>query len=86
MAKTGNKQIKLQPRYREASNGQQIVPWLTVSGIWLEELGFKVGDTVRIITREKLLIIEPLEGQTKAEQDYKAALQEVKQTLKKLAK
>lgn len=86
MAKTGNKQIKLQPRYRESSGGMQIVPWLTVSGVWLQELGFKAGETVRITTREKLLIIEPLEDQAKTEQEYKTALQQVKQTLKKLAK
>ena len=86
MAKTANKQIKLQPRYRESSCGLQIVPWLTVSGVWLQELGFKVGDTVQIITREKLLIIQPLGGEAKAEQEYRAALQEVKQTLKKFVK
>lgn len=86
MATISNRKIKLQPRYRESSGGMQIVPWLTVSGVWLEELGFKAGDTVRITTREKLLIIEPLEGPEITEADYKAALQEVKQTLKKLAK
>lgn len=86
MAKTGNKQIKLQPRYRDSSGGLQIVPWLTVSGVWLQELGFEAGGMVRIITREKLLIIEPLEGAEKAEEDYKAALNQVKQTLKKLVK
>lgn len=79
------KQIKLQPKHRELSCGQKIVPWLNVSGVWLEELGFKVGDTVSITTREKLLIIEPLEGETRAEQECKTALNEVKQTLKKLA-
>ena len=83
--KTGKpKQIKLQPKYRDLSCGQQIVPWLTVSGVWLQELGFKVGETVQITTREKLLIIQPLAGDAKVEQNYKEALQEVKQTLKKL--
>lgn len=78
------KQIKLQPRYRDASCDRRIVPWLNVSGVWLEELGFKVGDVVNITTREKLLIIEPLEGHEKTEQDYKSRLNEVKKTLKKL--
>lgn len=86
MAALIDRKVKLQPKYRESSGGLQIVPWLTLSGIWLEDLGFKAGDTVRITTREKLLIIEPLEGTAKTEQDYKTALQEVKQTLKKLAK
>lgn len=86
MAMKKTKQIKLQPKHREQSGGQKIVPWLNVSGVWLEELGFKVGDMVSITTREKLLIIEPMEGEAKAEREYKTALNEVKQTLKKLAR
>lgn len=87
MATRNDKQVKLQPKHRALAWGnQKTVPWLTVSGVWLEELGFNIGDTVRITTREKLLIIEPLEEEAKAEQEYKSALQEVKQTLKKLAK
>ena len=34
------KQIKLQPKHREQSGGQKIVPCLNVSGVWLEELGW----------------------------------------------
>ncbi|QTY27574.1 SymE family type I addiction module toxin [Flavobacterium sp. CS20] len=79
------KTIKLQPKHRELSDGQKTIPWLTVSGKWLEELGFKIGETVRITTREKSLIIEPLEGEAKEQEEYKTALQEVKQTLKKLS-
>lgn len=80
------KTIKLQPKHRALAWGnEKTVPWLTISGVWLEELGFNIGDTVRITTREKLLIIEPLEGEAKVEQEYKTALNEVKQTLKKLA-
>lgn len=79
------KQIRLQPKHRELSGGQKIVPWLNVSGVWLEDLGFKVGDLVSITTREKLLIIEPIEGEAKTAYKYKTALQQVKQTLKKLA-
>jgi toxic protein SymE len=82
--KKKTKQIKLQSKHREQSGGQKIVPWLNVSGVWLEELGFKVGDMVSITTREKLLIIEPLEAEAKTEHEYKTALQEVKQTLKKI--
>jgi toxic protein SymE len=62
MNKKGKKprQVKLQPRYRELVYGQKIVPELKLSGVWLGDLGFKAGDQVRITTREKLLIIEPL--------------------------
>jgi hypothetical protein len=85
MAIGNSKQIKLQPKHRELSRGHKTVPWLSVSGVWLEELGFKVGDTVKIIIREKLLIIEPVEF-PEDQQLYQNVMKEVKQTLKKLTK
>ena len=85
MLTSNNRQIKLQPKHRDQSGNHTIVPWLNISGVWLEELGFKVGDMVKITTRDRLLIIEPIEGEVKEEQVYKSALQEMKQTLKKLA-
>lgn len=85
MAIENNKQIKLQPKNRELSRGHKTVPWLSVSGVWLEEMGFKVGDTVNIIIREKLLIIEPLVLHEDQEV-YKKVIKEVKQTLKQLPK
>lgn len=85
MATINSKQVKLQPKHRELSHGHKIVPWLSVSGVWLEKLGFKVGDTVNIIIREKLLIIEPLVLHEDQEV-YKKVIKEVKQTLKKLPK
>lgn len=84
MAKISTKQIKLQPKYRELSGRQKIVPWLNISGVWLEELGFKAGDMVRIVTRERLLVIEPLENDAQSEREYKAKLQDVKCVLKKI--
>jgi len=84
MAVRNIKQVKLQPKYQYLVGGQKIVPWLNISGVWLEVLGFKVGERVRITTRDKLLIIEPLETEVKVEQDYRAVLQQVKHTLKKL--
>lgn len=83
---TGNhKKIKLQPKHRELSHGYITVPWLSMSGIWLEEIGFNVGDTVNIIIRDRLLIIEPAEI-PEDQEIYKSVLREVKQTLKKLPK
>lgn len=78
------KQIKLQSRYQKSSNGQKVIPELKISGVWLDQLGFKAGDHVAITTRERLLIIEPVSVQEPEEVNYKAALKEVKQTLKKL--
>lgn len=69
MAVRNLKHVKLQPKRRESSGGYKIVPWLNVSGLWLEELGFKAGDMVRILTREKLLIIELVEEQALLEQE-----------------
>lgn len=56
------KQIKLQPKHRTLTWGnQKIVPSLTLSGIWLEENGFKAGETVTILVEQNLLIIKPNE-------------------------
>jgi toxic protein SymE len=85
MAVTNSKQVKLQAKQRGLTYGDKTVPWLNLSGVWLEELGFKVGDTVNIIIREKLLIIEPVEI-PQDQEIYKNIIREVKQTLKKLPK
>ncbi|WP_163411599.1 SymE family type I addiction module toxin [Flavobacterium ajazii] len=63
MAIQNPKQVKLQPKHRALTYGCKKVPWLSVSGVWLEELGFKAGDMVRILTSEKQLIIELIENQ-----------------------
>jgi toxic protein SymE len=54
------KKVKLQPKHRALVYGQKVVPSLMISGVWLEELGFKAGEMVSITTREQLLIIEPV--------------------------
>jgi len=81
MPKQTNRQVKIYPHYRD----NKTVPQLRLSGIWLEELGFKVGDQVSITMREALLIIEPIQVEEK-EQDYRAELKAVKRTLKQLVK
>jgi Toxin SymE, type I toxin-antitoxin system len=62
------------------------VPWISLSGVWLDDLGFAIGEKVNIIIREHLLIIELPVGQDKETQNYKTALREVKRQLKKLTK
>lgn len=86
------RQVKLHSKYRASrskvwmsSNKGSEVPWLNVSGNWLAELGFNIGDTVRIIAREQLLIIEPLASDAQQAIEYKNALQVVKQTVLKIA-
>jgi len=59
MATRNDKQIKLQPKYRALAWGKQkIVPRLTISGVWLEQNGFKVGETVTITVEQNQLIIK----------------------------
>ena len=64
MKDTTSKTVKIQGRYRESVvlNGSKEVPWLTTSGVWLEKLGFHIGDTVRITSRKGLLVIEVLDS------------------------
>ncbi|MDL2297508.1 type I toxin-antitoxin system SymE family toxin [Bacteroidales bacterium OttesenSCG-928-B11] len=56
-----SKTLKLQGKYRESRGiwrGCKTVPWLSTSGVWLEKLGFHIGDTVRITAENGKLIIE----------------------------
>jgi hypothetical protein len=55
------RKVKLQPKYRQLANNVRIVPELKISGIWLEEMGFKAGQTVSITTSNQKLIIKPVE-------------------------
>lgn len=63
----GNKQrrlIKLHSKYRQSSghwsNEGRIIPWLNVSGLWLEQAGFKPGQQVEITVLNNQLIIKKL--------------------------
>lgn len=80
MAKQASRQLKVYSLNRSTDNKE--VPQLRISGMWVEQLGFKVGETVNITTRDRLLIIELAEPE---EPNYKATLQQVKQALKKIS-
>lgn len=66
MATQITKIVKIHSRFRanpsqghfNAPQGKE-VPWLNVSGLWLAELGFCIGDKVNITMLDKKLIIEP---------------------------
>jgi toxic protein SymE len=34
------------------------IPWLNVSGLWLEQAGFRVGDAVQIVVEHNTLTIK----------------------------
>jgi toxic protein SymE len=61
MAKeTTVRHIKLQPKSRRSETlpgGLKDVPWLNVSGVWLERAGFYVGDQVEITVQQGKLTI-----------------------------
>lgn len=53
------KQVKLQPKHRTLTWGEtKIVPCLTLSGAWLEQHGFKAGETVTITIEQNQLTIK----------------------------
>jgi toxic protein SymE len=57
------RQLKITELTQSGRSGE--VPQLRINGKWLAGLGFKIGEMVRITTREKLLVIEPIEEETK---------------------
>ena len=80
---TKPRQLKITELTQSGRNGE--VPQLRINGKWLAALGFKIGETVRITTREKLLIIEPIQEQSYYEQqNIKSQVQEIKRSLKKI--
>ena len=65
MAKENIRQVKLQRKYRQlrggwGSNTEKEIPCLNVSGLWLEQAGFKKGDRVEIRVENNLLTIKNL--------------------------
>jgi hypothetical protein len=60
MKKEVNKQVKMHCKYRPSqrsfTNYKQ-VPWLTISGNWLAQMGFSIGSRVEISAAENRLII-----------------------------
>lgn len=58
-----NRKVKLYSQSRPSqgsSTGLKQVPWLNVSGVWLEQAGFSAGDQVEITVRKHQLIINPV--------------------------
>ncbi|PVD49352.1 hypothetical protein DC498_25475 [Terrimonas sp.] len=64
MAKERIRRVKLHGKNRPSGHGgwlcntYKAVPWLNVSGLWLEQAGFKVGDAVEITVEQNTLIIK----------------------------
>ncbi|HYD21841.1 MAG TPA: SymE family type I addiction module toxin, partial [Flavipsychrobacter sp.] len=52
MIAKNTRQVKLHRKYRPVAGNRwpdyRQVPWLNVSGVWLERAGFRAGDAVEI--------------------------------------
>jgi toxic protein SymE len=60
---TTTRKIKLQPKIRRTTgyfSKTTQVPWLNISGNWLEQAGFNIGSNVEITVEQNQLIIKPL--------------------------
>jgi len=59
MAEQQIRNAKLQQKYRSLTYSEQIVPELRLSGLWLQEQGFRAGVSVEIRVSKGKLIITP---------------------------
>ena len=53
------KRLKIHPRYRQLAYGEAFVPELRLSGKWLEQSGFKIGEQVQVTIKDQELVIKP---------------------------
>jgi toxic protein SymE len=62
MIQQSKRKVKLHSKYRDLAAGRwpsyRQVPWLNVSGVWLERAGFKAGDAIEITVAENQLVIK----------------------------
>lgn len=63
------KRIKVQYRSRGTSSGYTDVPMIQMTGLWLEGLGFSIGDTIMLEYDKDGIRIRPL---TESEKDAAA--------------
>ena len=63
--------LKKEFKIYEVYNGKKTIPQIRINGIWLQELGFNIGDKISLELIEGKLVIEKL------------PVEETKQTKKK---
>jgi toxic protein SymE len=51
--------LKIQPKRRVNKYSQKDVPEIKLCGDWLKELGFQMGERVKVTSMSSLLIIRP---------------------------
>ena len=52
--------IKIQPKYRYNKHSTVIVPEITLSGMWLEQIGFLIENRIMVQTSHNLIVIRPM--------------------------
>lgn len=62
MAKKNERKLKLQPEHSPRAYYSRIVPSLKLSGVWLEQSGFKAGQRVTVTIMDEELIIKTLKS------------------------
>ena len=63
--------------------GYKSAPMLRIQGLWLEELGFNIGDPILVKCEDGKLVITLDRERAQAEQEEQAILDEEMQKLKK---
>lgn len=63
MKQKANRRVKIYGKFRSAGmrlcdRDPRAVPWLNVSGDWLQQAGFAIGDQIEITVGEKELHIK----------------------------
>jgi len=58
MKKSNSRKVKLQCKAVPRSYDYKRVPWLNLSGVWLEKAGFNIGDMIAISVEDKTLTIK----------------------------
>lgn len=78
------KKIKIQYRNRATSAGYSTVPMIQLTGLWLESLGYQIGDTVMMEYGEDGIRIRPLTKNEQADTDRAALDRSIKKKQREL--
>lgn len=63
MKTKSSRKVRMLSKSRDCQDGYKRVPWLTLSGVWLAESGFNIGDVLQIISGDGVLYIKAMEAQ-----------------------
>jgi hypothetical protein len=81
-----SKKVKMAARWRKGGNGYELVPWLTLSGKWLGENGFEIGEILKVTCRERLLVIEVAEDEEALDYIKSKRIRNMEKILQELSK